>query len=173
MIMTQPIKLILAADLNGAIGCLGINNLPWYLPEDLKRFKKLTFGQSLIMGLNTYSSLPKLLPNRTHFVISRNRYDDFEPESDVFQPCRRFEEALKKAQALDKEIFVTGGAEVYNYCFERRMADEVYLTRVYTELTGDNLALVDLHRLKTEFTIKSTEASSNGDCSFLHYTQLK
>jgi dihydrofolate reductase len=171
--MTQPIKLILAVDVNGVIGYQGINQLPWYFPEDLKRFKKLTYGQSLIMGLNTYSSLPKLLPGRTHFVISRNRFDDLGQESDVFQPCRRFEEAVKKAQILDKEIFVIGGAEVYNYCFERRMVDEVYLTRVYLELFGDNLATVDLSRLKTEFTIHRTESSGNGGCSFLHYVRVR
>jgi len=65
------IKLIVAADLNGAIGVR--NKMPWHLPADLANFKKLTLGKKIIMGRKTFESLPGMLPGREHIVITRNK----------------------------------------------------------------------------------------------------
>lgn len=171
--MNQPIKMILAVDLNNVIGFAGINELQWYLPEDLKNFKILTNHNSVIMGFSTYSSLRRMLPNRTHFVISRENFDSLPPQSVDFYPCRSIEEALQKAQKLGTEIFIIGGAQVYNYCLERGLIDEIYLTRVYMELRGQNLSVVDLSRLTTDFMQTRFNPGENGSCSFLHYTRVQ
>lgn len=151
------IKMILATDDNCAIGFTGSNELPWHILEDLRHFKNLTNGHSLIMGYNTYTSLPGMLPNRTHFVVSRSHFEDLPQETDVFVPCRRIEEAVKKAEKLGKQIFVIGGAEVYNYVLERGMVDEIYLTQVPVILEGTDLAVVDLDRYLKDFTLWSVE----------------
>jgi dihydrofolate reductase len=171
--MTQPVKMILAVDLNNSIGVQGINELPWYLPEDLKHFKKLTNTHSIIMGFNTYSSLPRMLPNRIHLVVSREKMSELPPETDVFYHCRSIETAIQKARDLGTEVFIIGGGMVYNYCLENDLIDEIYLTRVNYELLGPNLSFVDLSRLKSDFKINSNEASLNGECSFLHYVKTQ
>src|SRR5262245_24615402 len=63
-----PLKIVIARAMNGVIGC--DNKLPWHLPEDLKRFKKLTQGTAMIMGRRTFDSLPGLLPGRRHIVLT-------------------------------------------------------------------------------------------------------
>lgn len=165
----QPVKMILAADLENSIGNNGINELPWYLPEDLKHFKKLTNSHCIIMGYNTYASLPRMLPNRIHLVVSRDNLSELPPNSDVFYHCNSIEAAIQKAQDLGTEIFVIGGGMVYNYCLEHDLIDEIYLTRVNYTLLGPDLSIVDLSKLKTDFKIDSNRASSNGECFFLHY----
>lgn len=166
----MTLKMILAADLNDAIGYKGISTLPWYIPEDLKNFKNLTKGQSLVMGYNTFKSLPVLLPNRTHFVVSRYRSDKIEQIDDVLVSCGRIEEAVKKATETGKEVFVIGGAQVYEYCLERGMIDEIYLTRVLTKLKGNNLATVALSRYLSEFELVACSSSGDKVCNFYYYS---
>ena len=67
------VSLIYAQDVNGAIGLAGSYPLPWHHPEDLARFKHLTSGKPIIMGFNTFDSLPRLLPGRFHYVLTHKR----------------------------------------------------------------------------------------------------
>ena len=109
------------------------NDLPWYLPADLKRFKELTTGHSVVMGRKTYDSifarLGKPLPNRTNIVITRN--PEFGAEGVMV--ARSLPEALEKAG--DGEVFVIGGASVYKEAVV--MADRIYKTFVDTDISGD------------------------------------
>ena len=85
------------------------NQLLWHLPDDFKHFKEKTTGHCIIMGRKTFESLPKLLPNRKHIVISRQK--DFK-----FAGCEvvnSIEEAIFEAEKYDANPFVIGGGEIY------------------------------------------------------------
>ncbi len=119
---------------NGVIGKEG--KLPWHLPEDLKRFKKLTLGHVLVMGRKTFDSIGRPLPGRTTVVMTRQA--DWEPPSGPSPMVLRagsLDEALAKAGAIDPEVFVVGGGEVYAEALPR--ADAMVLTWVDAEPEGD------------------------------------
>ena len=123
------ISIIVAIASNHAIG--KDNRLLWHLSDDLKRFKKLTTGHTLIMGRNTFLSLPNgKLPNRRHIVIS-----DIPDES--FEGCemaRSIEEAIELA-GTEEECFVIGGGMVYRPFLP--VAGKLYLTRVHASFEAD------------------------------------
>lgn len=123
----QPITLILARALNGAIG--KDNDLPWHLPADLKRFKALTMGSAMIMGRKTFESLPGLLPGRRHIVLTRSKDWDA-PGAEVAHSAQA---ALDLAG--NDPVFVIGGAAIFDM-FEP-FADRIELTEVIAEVDGD------------------------------------
>lgn len=104
-------------------------DLPWHLPDDMKQFKNLTIGHTVIMGRKTWASLPVKLPDRTCIVLSRD--PNFAP-SDV-QAAHSLDDALAMAQ--DDKIFVVGGAAVYKAALP--MTDRMYLTIVHAVIEGD------------------------------------
>ncbi len=107
------------------------NDLLFHLPDDLKRFKKITTGHSLIMGRNTLLSLPKWpLPNRRHIVISDKPDDNFPGCEIVFS----VEEALEKVKT-ETEAFVIGGGMVYKQFYP--IASKLYLTLVHKSFEAD------------------------------------
>ena len=115
------ITVIAAVARNRAIGYK--NQLIYWLPNDLKRFKQLTTGHTIIMGSNTFRSLPKgALPNRRNVVLSR-RSKEF-PGCDVYPSL---EKALKSCQP-DEDIYIIGGASVYEQAV--KVADRLCLTEV-------------------------------------------
>lgn len=115
------ITIIAAVAKNRAIGYK--NKLIYWLPNDLKRFKQLTTGHTIIMGSNTFRSLPKgALPNRRNVVLSR-RSKDF-PGCDVYPSL---EKALKSCQP-DEDIYIIGGASVYEQAV--KVADRLCLTEI-------------------------------------------
>ena len=117
----MPIHIIAAVAKNRAIGYQ--NKLLYWLPNDLKRFKALTTGHTIIMGRRTFESLPKgALPNRRNIVLTRSQQAF--PGCDVFASL---EEALKHCQA-DEEVFIIGGASVYQQAMA--VADHLYLTEI-------------------------------------------
>ena len=99
----KTITIIVAAAENNAIG--KNNNLIWNLPNDLKRFKKLTSGHSIIMGRKTFDSFPGLLPNRRHVIISNKSKDSFQENVIV---VNNIDDALKAAED-DENPFIIGG----------------------------------------------------------------
>jgi dihydrofolate reductase len=110
---------------------IGINNrLPWHLPDDLKRFRRLTTGHSVIMGRKNYESIGKPLPQRRNIVVSR-RPDYQAPGCVVVQSL---EEALTAAKD-ESEVFIIGGAEIYRQMMPT--ADRLYLTLVHADVDGD------------------------------------
>jgi len=124
------ISIIVAMDENGGIGV--DNRLPWHLPDDLKRFKRLTMGHHLVVGRKTYESIGKPLPGREMIVLTRNP----EYEAPGCQIAHSLDEALRMAQAQgEAETFIGGGAQVYAQTLPR--ADYLYLTRVHATTESD------------------------------------
>lgn len=125
----KNISIIVAIAENYAIGL--DNKLLWHLSDDLKRFKKITTGHTMIMGRNTFLSLPNgALPNRRHIVIS-----DIEGES--FEGCE-MAGSIDKAVTLageNDECFVIGGGMVYKQFLP--IAGKLYLTRVHQSFEAD------------------------------------
>ena len=115
------ISIIAAVAKNWAIGYK--NKLIYWLPNDLKRFKALTTGHTIIMGRNTFLSLPKgALPNRRNIVLSRS--------AKAFENCDVYsslEEALQHC-AKDEDIYIIGGASVYRQALP--LADRLCLTEI-------------------------------------------
>ena len=116
-------------------GVIGVNNdLPWRLPPDLKRFKALTMGHTMIMGRKTFESVIKPLPGRPLIVISRR---DYAVPAGV-RLAHTLDEALGMAAASgDSEVFVAGGAEIYKEALVTGRADRLQLTRLDREFDGD------------------------------------
>ena len=110
--MKKSITIIVAAAENNAIG--KDNDLIWSLPNDLKRFKKLTSGHSIIMGRKTFDSFPGLLPNRKHIVISRNKNISFSDEVTV---VNNFEDAIRET-GDDENPFIIGGGQIYKLAMD-------------------------------------------------------
>lgn len=110
---------------------IGANNqLPWRLPADLARFKRLTLGHTLVMGRKTYESIGRPLPGRTMIVVTRQR--DYAPQG--VKVAHSVDEALALAQG-DDEVFIIGGAELYAQTMDR--LDRLYLTRIDRDFPGD------------------------------------
>ncbi|MBO7418074.1 MAG: dihydrofolate reductase [Bacteroidaceae bacterium] len=119
------IAIIAAIDKNNALGFK--NKLLFYLPDDLKRFKALTTGHTVVMGRKTFDSLPKgALPNRRNIVLSRSTKLVL-PGAEVYPSL---EEAMKHC-ADDEEVFIMGGASVYRQAMP--LADKLYLTEIKAE----------------------------------------
>ena len=127
--MKKSITIIVAAAENNAIG--KDNDLIWSLPNDLKRFKKLTSGHSIIMGRKTFDSFPGLLPNRKHIVISRNKNISF---SDKVTVVNNFEDAIRET-GDDENPFIIGGGQIYKLAMD--LGDKIELTRVHEEFKAD------------------------------------
>ena len=127
--MKKSITIIVAAAENNAIG--KDNDLIWSLPNDLKRFKKLTSGHSIIMGRKTFDSFPGLLPNRKHIVISRNKNISFSDEVTV---VNNFEDAIRET-GDDENPFIIGGGQIYKLAMD--LCDKIELTRVHEEFKAD------------------------------------
>jgi dihydrofolate reductase len=128
--MDTRLIVIAAVGDNDVIGCEG--KLPWHLAADMQRFKTLTTGHTVIMGRNTWESLPakfRPLPDRLNIVLSRQK--DYEaPGAHVFKSLNAALEVR-----LGPVIFVIGGQQVYEKAIWK--ADEVHLTRVHAEPHGD------------------------------------
>ena len=127
--MKKSITIIVAAAENNAIG--KDNDLIWSLPNDLKRFKKLTSGHCIIMGRKTFDSFPGLLPNRKHIVISRNKNISFSDEVTI---VNNFEDAIK-VTGDDENPFIIGGGQIYKLAMD--LVDKIELTRVHEEFKAD------------------------------------
>ena len=115
--------IVVAIDNENAIGRNG--DLLCHLPNDLKHFKNITSGHTVVMGRRTYESLPKgALPNRTNIVITSDAAENY-PNCIV---VRSLEEAFEKAPS-DKEIFIIGGGQLY--CSSLELTEKLYLTRIH------------------------------------------
>lgn len=122
------ISLIAAVAENGVIGSK--NALPWHLPDDLRKFRAITTGHTVITGRKNYESIGKPLPNRRNIVVSRQR--DYEaPGCEV---VHSLDEALATAVS-ESEVFVIGGAEIYRQALP--LASRLYLTEIHASVAGD------------------------------------
>ncbi len=124
------VSLIVATSLNNSIG--KANAMLWHLPEDFKFFKNTTWGMPIIMGRKTFESIGKPLPGRTNIIITSNK--DWLAEGTI--TAKSLEESIQLAiQTNAKEIFITGGGEIYKQAMP--IANKIYRTLVHTEIDGD------------------------------------
>ena len=124
------ISAIVAVSENNVIGRDG--HLPWHLSQDLKRFKAITTGHAIILGRKNYEDIGRPLPNRTNYVLTRNK--DFQAPGCVV--CSSLEEAIEAARAAgETECFIIGGAAVYREAMP--LVEKLYLTRVLSHVDGD------------------------------------
>ena len=144
------------------------NGLPWHLPADLKHFKELTAGHTVVMGRKTFESLPNgPLPNRRNVVISRNPQFTH-PDCLVFSSL---DEAIVKLSD-EKEVYIIGGSQIY--CQALPYASMLYLTRVHANFPEADtfFPVIDLTRW-----IKENEETHPADVknifSFTFYTYKK
>ncbi|GAA0763807.1 dihydrofolate reductase [Psychroflexus lacisalsi] len=124
----MKVTIIAAAAENNALG--RNNDLIWHLPDDFKRFKAITSHHHIIMGRKTFESFPKLLPNRKHIIITRQK--DYEKEGAIV--VHNLEDALKNCSGED-EVFIIGGGEIYKQALP--YADKIELTRVHDTFEAD------------------------------------
>ncbi|MCP3906599.1 MAG: dihydrofolate reductase [Oceanicoccus sp.] len=128
------IAMIVAMAENRVIG--RNNQLPWYLPNDLKYFKAVTMGKPIIMGRKTYESIGKPLPGRTNIVVTT------QPSwtADGVRVAHSIDEALTLAQSVAivegaDEVMIIGGAQLYTDMLDR--VERLYLTLIHAEVEGD------------------------------------
>lgn len=128
MIDNKNISIIAAVSENNVIGKNG--GMPWHLPDDLKNFKKITSGKTIIMGRRTWDSLPiKPLPNRKHIVLS-SMFRDIPG----VVTAKRIEDIVNNMSETEQNFFI-GGKMLYDLFIIK--ADNLYLTRVHNEFEGD------------------------------------
>ena len=120
------ISMIVAMSKNRVIG--KDNVMPWHLSDDLKNFKKVTMGKTIIMGRRTYDSIGKALPGRKNVILSRNLKDK---DILVFD---NLENALVYV-GNEEEIFIIGGQDIYSQTINK--ANKLYLTTINDEIEGD------------------------------------
>jgi dihydrofolate reductase len=121
------VSIVVAISQNHAIG--KDNKLLWYLPKDLKHFKEITTGHTVIMGRKTYESVGKPLPNRRNIIITRQQVK--------IEGCEVVN-SVEAALALCKneaEVFIVGGAEIYRQALH--LTDRIYLTLIHENFEGD------------------------------------
>ena len=124
------LSIIVAIANNNVIG--KDNKLIWHIPEDLKRFKKITDGKTIVMGSKTFESLGKVLPNRKHIVLSKRVEMGVDDDNVIFL---KEVEDLKNHISDDEEVFVIGGGIVYKLFLP--LADKLYITWINQDFDGD------------------------------------
>lgn len=130
----MKISLVVAMARNRVIG--RNNELPWYLPEDLKYFKSVTMGKPIIMGRKTWASIGRPLPGRTNIVVTSRT--DWRPEGVLV--AHSLADAVQLSQQIAQrdgveEAMVVGGGEIYRQALP--LANRIYLTEVGAEVEGD------------------------------------
>lgn len=158
------IKIILAMAIDGVIG--KENDLPWNLPTDMKHFKKITSGHTVLMGRKCWESIPEKfrpLPNRKNLVLTRDK-DYVAKGASVIHSL---EDTIKKYKHSRETLFIIGGAEIYDATFD--VASELYLTAIYNHVDGD-VKVKKLDLSKWVMTDISDLIIENGfDYSISHY----
>jgi len=162
----KEITLIAAASENNVLG--KDNRLIWHISDDLKRFKKLTLGHSIIMGRKTFESMPKALPNRKNIVLTRN--NNYRAKNAIVA------HDLRNALELtgeDTNPYIIGGEEIYNLFLP--IANRIELTRVHDIFDGDaffpeiDLSKWELFCVEEHFSTQY----SRYNYSYLTYKKIK
>ena len=125
----MKITIVAAIASNNVIGQK--NSLPWDIPEDLKRFKQLTSGHTILMGRKTFDSIGRPLPNRTNIVMTKDTNYQKKGIEIVFDE----REALNLIKDLNQEVFIIGGSKIYEL-FEP-WTTSLMITRVLKDFEGD------------------------------------
>lgn len=125
------ISLIVAIAQNNVIG--GDNKLLWHISDDLKRFKKITSGNTIVMGRKTFESLPRVLPNRKHIILTRDK--NYTVDNPSVEVIHNINDIINNFKNSPVEVFIIGGGQIYNEFLP--YADKLYLTKVLKDFEGD------------------------------------
>ncbi len=164
----RPLVIVIAA-LTRENRCIGRETrLPWHVPEDMKRFKRLTYGFPMIMGRVTCQGLirdfGKPLPGRPTLALTRNLNSVIHPD---IEPCPSLESALDRVKTAEK-VFIAGGAGVYEEGLN--WADRLELTLIDGAYEGDTFFPAYEHLIGTEFSLTHEEPREG--FSFVTYDRI-
>lgn len=149
------LSLIVAKARNNIIG--KDNQLIWHIPEDLKRFKKLTTGHTIIMGRKTFESLGRVLPNRYHVILCNDAQMNIQDDNvEILEDISMLDKYIKD----EKENFVIGGATMYRllmpYC------NKMYITEINQDFEGDvSFPEINMEEWKIESKEKGVKDEKN------------
>ena len=170
------INIVAAIGKNRELGAK--NKLLWHIPEDMERFKRLTTGKVVVMGRKTYESIPEKfrpLPNRINIVVTRDlNYSSSEIEKNSRQTrtitALSIEEAIEKAKEFNKEIFIIGGAQIYEQSL--KYADRLYMTLVDKEYPEADVFFPDYSEFKNKI-LEEDRLSGNLKFKFIELVKWK
>lgn len=162
------LSIIVAKAKNNIIG--KNNKLLWSLPEDLKRFKEITTGHTIIMGRKTFESLGRVLPNRKHIVFTQN--PDFKVEDENVEIVHSMLE-IKQYIDDENENFVIGGAMIYSLLLP--YTNKMYVTEINQDFEGDALFpkinLYEWQAVKREAGVKNEK--NNLEYEYVTYERIE
>ncbi len=148
------LSIIVAIANNNVIG--KDNKLIWHIPEDLKRFKKITTGHTIIMGRKTFESLGKVLPNRKHIILCNDMDLNIDNENVIVLNDIKL---LKEYINSEEENFVIGGATIYKLLLP--FTEKMYITKIDEEFEGDvyfpKIKETEWETVKEELGVKDEE----------------
>jgi dihydrofolate reductase len=163
---TTHINIIVALGKQNQIGLNG--SMPWHLSDDLKNFKKITSGHTIIMGRKTFDSIGRALPNRMNFVVT-SKHENV----NAFEVCsfKNLEKAIDKAKIFEKEIYIIGGASIYEQMLDK--ADKMIITHVDYDGEADTFfPEIDYQKWKI-YHKKSYKKDNHNDYNFEIVTYTK
>lgn len=155
-----PITLVVARARNGVIGRGG--KLPWHIPADLRRFKALTMGTIMVMGRKTFESLPGLLPERRHVVVTRDR----SWSAPGAETAHSVEESLQLAAG--EPVSVIGGADIFALFMP--LANRIELTEVLADVDGDTVIEDPRTQGRWRETVTDDPSAADGPLPFRFVT---
>lgn len=157
------------------IACVGKNlelgkkgDLCFKIPADMKFFKETTMGNSMLMGLTTWQSLPGKLPGRKHYILSFDENEDLPEGVEVVTDLPKF---LKRWQGNSTKLFIIGGGSVYKQCLD--YADEMFLTEVEAEDKEADVFFPKFDQKSWKRTVTFTQTNEKPPFSFVHYERNK
>ena len=160
------LSIIVAKAKNNVIG--KDNKLIWHLSEDLKRFKKLTTGHTIIMGRKTFESIGRILPNRKHVILCNDKQLNIDDENvEIIDDIN----LLEKYEKSEEENFVIGGATIYKLLMPK--AKKMYITQIDKDFEGDVFfPEIDLKEWNIQNIEKGPKDNEN-DFEYKYITYIK
>lgn len=160
------LSIIVAKAKNNIIG--KDNQLIWHLPEDLKRFKKLTTGHTIIMGRKTFESLGRILPNRKHVILCNDAEMNVQDERvEILEDISM----LNKYINSDEENFIIGGATIYKLLMP--YANKMYITEIDKEFDGDvSFPEINMEEWKIEH-VEEGPSDEENDFTYQYVTYVR
>ena len=135
------------------------NGLIWHLPNDLKFFKEVTNHHAIIMGRKTFESLPRMLPNRKHIVLTSS--ENLPNEVEVYKELKQILESYRDSQ---EEIFIIGGASIYSQFLEH--SDKMYLTEIDAEDKSADVFFPEFNR--EDYTSELIKENEDNGIKYKH-----
>ena len=161
------LSIIVAKSINNAIG--KDNKLLWKIPDDMKRFKKITTGHTVIMGRKTFESIGKVLPNRLNIVLTRDsNYKVDDPNVKILGGVSDLEEYIND----ENENFVIGGAQIYSILMSK--CQKLYVTQIDKDFVGDSyFPIIKETEWKEIERIKGPKDENNFEYEYITYERKK